>query len=169
MSQGHRPPHGGQGSSPRRHDGAGAGMDRAASDAKIAALLTKIVFKKEALPRDIFSDIAQEAARLVKNNGGDGKNRPTQLRRFYDELVMWNDSVQQGSEDKEEKYKELEPFIKMLKAKVAYAKGRNHVDKSFERFFSHCIDRIDSHDSLKHCKFFMEAFMGYSKALEKGE
>jgi len=162
MSQRHGTPHsGGQGAAPRPggQAGAGGGIDQ---------LLAKIVFTKDALPAEIFSDIAEEAARRVKDSGGKDKNTPTQLRRFYDELVMWNDTVQQEPRDKRKgEYEKLEPFIKMLKAKVAYAKGRNHVDEDFKKLFSHCINKIDCPDSLKHCKFFMEAFMGYSKAWEK--
>jgi CRISPR-associated protein Csm2 len=55
----------------------------------------------------------------------------------------------------------------MLKAKVAYARGRKHVDESFEQFFMHIIQQIDSVDSLKYAKLFMEAFMGFYKAQEK--
>ena len=136
-------------------------------------LLDKIDFKE--LRADIFSDIARETAEKVKVLGS--KNKRTQLRRFYDELIMWNDSVQQApdreqsgqapSEARAAKYADLEPFIKMLKAKVVYARGRDHVDKTFETLFSHCIDRVDSPKTLKHCKIFMEAFMGFYRALEK--
>ena len=49
----------------------------------------------------------------------------------------------------------------------AYAKGRNHVDDSFEAMFSHCIQSISDAETLKHAKLFMEAFMGFYKAQEK--
>ncbi|MDR2503939.1 MAG: type III-A CRISPR-associated protein Csm2 [Deltaproteobacteria bacterium] len=130
---------------------------------QIDALLRKIVFSRSDMPKDIFSDIAEEAAKIVKN--GTNKNKRTQLRRFYDELVMWNDSVQMVKQ-RAEKYDELAPFIKMLKAKAAYAKGRDHVDEKFEKIFSHCINKIENHETLLYCKLFMEAFMGYYRALE---
>ena len=63
------------------------------------------------------------------------------------------------------KYVEIAPFIKMMKAKVAHAKGRGHVDDNFEKLFSHLISQITDVDSLKHAKLFMEAFMGFYKAL----
>lgn len=129
--------------------------------------LKKIDFNS--LTQNIFSDIAEETAKLVKGDDRNRKNNRTQLRRFYDELVMWNERVQQeqGKEKREEKYKELEPFIKMLKAKVVYANGREHVDETFAALFSHCIGKVDSPKSLKHCQLFMEAFMGYYRALDK--
>ena len=136
---------------------------------QVSELLSKIIFTSPDMPEEIFSDIAQQAAELVNISGNSGrkkKNTRTQLRRFYDELVMWNDSVQQA-EARQEKYAELVPFIKMLKAKVTYAKGREHVDENFERFFSHCVNKIENPATLRHCKLFMEAFMGYYKALEQ--
>jgi CRISPR-associated protein Csm2 len=89
---------------------------------------------------------------------------------------MWTDKVhaigklesgQKSADVRETKYKDSAPFIKMMNAKVAYAKGRNHVDDSFEAMFSHCIKSITDAETLKHAKLFMEAFMGFYKAQEK--
>ena len=61
----------------------------------------------------------------------------------------------------------MAPFIQMLVAKAAYAKGRDHVDECFETLFAHLIRQISDADSLRHAKLFMEAFMGFYKAQEK--
>lgn len=121
------------------------------------------------LPESLFSDIAQDKARVVAEAGGGRKNKSTQLRKFYDELVMWHDKValEQSKDAKAAKYRELAPFIKMLNAKIAYAKGRDHVDECFEKLFSHVIRQIADADTLRHAKLFMEAFMGFYKAQEK--
>jgi CRISPR-associated protein Csm2 len=131
-----------------------------------AWLKTSIAFGAD-LPPDIFSETAEKAAKAVKGQH-ENNNKRTQLRRFYDELVMWNERVQteQGTDGRVKKYKEFEPFIKMLKAKVAYAKGRKHVDEKFHALFRHCIDQVDKPESLNHCKLFMEAFMGFYRTLE---
>lgn len=122
---------------------------------------------KSPLPEELFGDIARTKAQLIAEAGRKKENNNSrQLRKFYDELVMWNDKIQQAKL-KAEKYQECAPFIKMLKAKVAYARGRKHVDESFEQFFMHIIQQIDSVDSLKYAKLFMEAFMGFYKAQEK--
>ncbi|MFZ7214812.1 type III-A CRISPR-associated protein Csm2 [[Pasteurella] aerogenes] len=113
---------------------------------------------------NIFSNIADEAAREIKANAS--ANKSTQLRKFYDELAMWNDRVQLDQADKQAKFKELEPFIKMLKAKVAYAKGRKHVDDHFMAIFNKTIDEIKCPQTLKEAKLFMEAVMGYCKLYE---
>lgn len=121
------------------------------------------------IPENLFSDIAAEKAQRIHEAGGRDKNKSTQLRRFYDELVMWTDKVhrEQSKAARAGKYTELAPFIKMMNAKVAYARGRKHVDACFEQMFSHLVRQISDPDSLKHAKLFMEAFMGFYKAQEK--
>ncbi|WP_273397689.1 type III-A CRISPR-associated protein Csm2 [Actinobacillus porcinus] len=114
---------------------------------------------------EIFSEIAKQAAEEIKSNAN--VNKSTQLRKFYDELAMWNERVQLAQADKLAKFNELEPFIKMLKAKVAYAKGRKHIDDKFMAIFNQTIDEIKCPQTLKEAKLFMEAVMGYCKFYEK--
>ena len=113
---------------------------------------------------EIFSDIAQRAAKHIKTNKN--LNKTTQLRKFYDELAMWNDRVQLVRENKAGKFQELIPFIKMLKAKVAYSEGRKNVDKNFSDIFNRCIDQISNVETLRDAKLFMEAVMGFCKLEE---
>ena len=115
-------------------------------------------------PTEIFSDIAQRAAQHIKQSSN--VNKTTQLRKFYDELAMWNDRVQLARENKENKFQELAPFIKMLKAKVAYARGRKHVDDHFLEAFNRCIDQANNVETLRDAKLFMEAVMGFCKLEE---
>ena len=115
-------------------------------------------------PTEIFSDIAQRAAQHIKQSNN--VNKTTQLRKFYDELEMWNDRVQLARENKENKFQELAPFIKMLKAKVAYARGRKHVDDHFLEVFNRCIDQANNVETLRDAKLFMEAVMGFCKLEE---
>lgn len=120
------------------------------------------------MPDTLFADIAQQAAHSLRESGG-SRNKSTQLRKFYDELVMWHDRVafEKTADARAAKYRELAPFIKMMNAKVAYACGRGHVDKNFESLFSHLIRQIACPATLKHAKFFMEAVLGFLKAEEK--
>jgi CRISPR-associated protein Csm2 len=112
---------------------------------------------------EIFSSIAENAAKQIKSTTS--ANKTTQLRKFYDELAMWNDRVQ-TAKDRIAKYRELEPFIKMLKAKVAYAEGRKHINADFSEIFNQCIDEVKSAETLRDAKLFMEAVMGYCKLEE---
>lgn len=115
---------------------------------------------------EIFNKIAEHVAKQVYGSGS--TNKRTQLRRFYDELAMWNERVQtQSAATREATYKEFEPFIKMMRAKVAYAKGREHIDETFNKLFSRCVEKIDAPESLKRCKLFMEAFMGFYRVYDK--
>lgn len=141
---------------------------------------SQISFGKN-LQNDLFSKVAKEKAFEIFQGGLDqrgtqSKNKSTQLRKFYDELCMWSDKVhaniklekdQKSESVREVRYTQCAPFIKMMNAKVAYAKGRGHVDESFEAMFSHCITTISNAETLKHAKLFMEAFMGFYKAQEK--
>ncbi len=88
-------------------------------------------------------------------------NKSTQIRRFYDELVGWQERIG----DDEQKFKEQEAFIKMLNAKVAYAKGRGLVDDKFESWFRECIRSTTSAVALKHFRLHFEAVLGFLKAL----
>jgi CRISPR-associated protein Csm2 len=128
--------------------------------------LADIKFGKE-IDANLFADIAQAKAKTIAEEGRGRKNKSTQLRKFYDELVMWYDKVFEHGVDREAKYKELAPFIKMLCAKVTYAKGRDHVSEGFEKLFTHVIRAISGPDTLKQAKLFIEAFMGFYKAEEK--
>jgi CRISPR-associated protein Csm2 len=102
-------------------------------------------------------------------------NKSTQLRKFYDELVMWHDKIflardengKTSAEIRQKEYVQSAPFIKMLCAKVAYAKEREHVSEGFERLFTHVIRAISNPDTLKQAKLFIEAFLGFYKAEEK--
>ncbi|MCW9710131.1 type III-A CRISPR-associated protein Csm2 [Avibacterium sp. 21-586] len=120
-------------------------------------------------PATIFSDIADKCAKSIRIDENServkGKNKTTQIRKFYDELAIWNERVQQAK-DPEIKFEELVPFIKMLKAKVAYAKGRDHIDQSFVDVFNKVIDQANDRETLRDAKLFMEAVIGYCKLYE---
>jgi CRISPR-associated protein Csm2 len=124
--------------------------------------VTAIRFGKE-IDRKLYSDIAEGAARTIADGARGTKNKPTQLRRFYDELVMLQEKVGSDPERDRERFTQQEPFIQMLKAKVAYAKGREKVDENFEALLRHVVDQIKDPTTLKQAKLFMEAFMAFYK------
>lgn len=121
--------------------------------------------KFEPLPAQLFSEIAEFYADKIAKSGKDKHNKPTQIRKFYDELVMWHDRTWNGDPAlREQRYQEHAPFIRMLTAKVSYAKGRDNVEANFEGFFNHCIRAVNSAETLRRCKLFIEAFMGFYKS-----
>lgn len=108
----------------------------------------------------LYSDVAENAAKEVgKQIGGRDTNKSTQLRRFYDELIMLHDKI--GSDAA--RYEVQVPFIQMLKAKVAYSMGRKKVDANFDKLLRTVVDEVKDVASLRQAKLFMEAFMAFYK------
>lgn len=107
---------------------------------------------------ELFSSVALSAAQQV-SKAGDKVNKPTQLRRFYDELCLWEQRVL----EQQESFDDCLPFIRMLNAKVAYAKGRDLVDDTYQSLFQHTLNEIKDAASLRTCKLFWEAFTGFYK------
>lgn len=118
----------------------------------------------------LYADIAQEAAEAIAASGRGEKNKDTQLRRFYDELCLWNEKINGSgtAEERARRYAEMAPLVKMLKAKVTYARGRKHVDENYEKLLHHVIDEVKDAKTLEQAKLFMEAFSGFYKAIGKG-
>jgi CRISPR-associated protein Csm2 len=129
-------------------------------EAQSPSITSKIIFGPKVDPK-LYSDIAEEAARDVGAGGraSRGRNKPSQLRRFYDELVMLQARV--GVDP--QRFEQNEPFVQMLKAKVAYAEGREKVDQRFAALLRHVVDEAKDCDSLKKARLFMEAFMAFYK------
>jgi CRISPR-associated protein Csm2 len=109
------------------------------------------------LDPELFNTIALAQARTVAS-GGD-RNKATQLRKFYDELVLWDNKVLQQPE----KFDEFLPFIRMLNAKAAYAQGRKLVDHNFVDLLNAGLKQVETAETLHTFKLFMEAFMGFYK------
>lgn len=124
--------------------------------------LTRVRFTSatgQALDADLFAAVAQACAQKIGDDKR--KNKPSQLRKFYDELGMWAERVRAEPD----KFAEFLPFIRMLNAKVAYAKGRDLVDANYEALMNHCLKEVTNPETLHLCKTFFEAFMGYYKVV----
>jgi len=125
----------------------------------------EILFKNDSgnCPPELFDTMARKAAKKVADVRRE-MNKGTQIRRFYDELVMWEEKVRQNPE----RFDEYLPFIRMIKAKAAYAKGRKLVDTVFVELLEQIIDSVNSFGDLRTAKLFFEAFLGFYK-VEKGD
>ena len=112
---------------------------------------------------ELFNGIAKEAAQGIARADA-YRNKPTQIRRFYDELLLWETRVSQQPLDvQDSKFTEYLPFIRMLNAKAAYAEGRKLVDRTFVDLMHHTLGEVTSPKTLTTCKNFWEAFMGFYK------
>jgi CRISPR-associated protein Csm2 len=112
----------------------------------------------EPLDPELFSSIAQRMAQTIAAANRNA-NKSTQLRRFFDELILWDTRVAQQPD----KFAEYLPFIRMLNAKAAYAQGRGLVDTQFVQLFRHTLNEVKDVKTLSTCKLFWEAFMGFYK------
>lgn len=111
------------------------------------------------LEAQLFNEVAQHCAKTISESN-QRCNKPSQLRRFYDELLMWVAKVEQAPE----RFAEYRPFILMLNAKAAYAKGRDLVDANFVALLAHCLRQAEDAKTLGQVKLFLEAFLGFYKA-----
>lgn len=119
-------------------------------------------FNLSNLTKELFDTTADKCAQIIAASS-DSINKPTQIRRFYDELVMWNDRAAVS----EKAFTDALPFVYMIKSKVAYAKGRKNVDETFQKFIDKTIGQIVDRKTLNNAKLFMEAVMGFYKQYKK--
>ena len=156
-SQGRRP-----GPERRRED-----TDRGNSE--MNELCCKVVLvptEGQPLAPDLFDGIAEKAAKIVARDG----TKTSQLRGFYDELLRWEEKVNDGDPGgaKDRLSKHL-PLIRMMNAKAAYAngrkvQGRSLVGPSFVTLLRRCLEQVDDDPAaLRNGKLFFEAFMGFYK------
>lgn len=122
---------------------------------------------------ELFSSTAEKLAELVfqgqlRNNK---LNKPTQLRKFYDEVVRFDSELKAfPAEQQEQEFNKLLPYLKMLNAKAAYAIGRDLISSEFKDFISSAIQQIHEKKDFDAFYGLFEAFMGFYKYYdEKGE
>ncbi|MGB9736094.1 MAG: type III-A CRISPR-associated protein Csm2 [bacterium] len=116
---------------------------------------------KKQLDPDLFSTKADELANQIaqKNKINNKLNNPTQIRKFYDEVIRFNSIVKTNPND----FENILPYLKMLNAKVAYAMGRGLLSEEFKDFISTSLNQIKDKDDFDAFAGLFEAFMGYYK------
>lgn len=129
-------------------------------DHEMIELISHINIGTNQLNAKLFSDTAMAVAKKISSKGN--VNSYTQLRKFYDELVLWQSKI--GSN--KELFAQSEPFIQMIRAKVAYAKGRKYIDDCFKVMMDNLIKQINSPETLSNAKLFFEAVLGFKRSFE---
>ena len=120
----------------------------------------KLTKTEKKLDPELFNTIAKDWAKeIAGNDPRKTDNKPTQLRKFYDEIVLWDNKVLMHPE----KFDDYLPFIRMLNAKAAYAKGRKLVDDKYVGLLFSGLQQVTDPETLHTFKLFMEAFMGFYK------
>jgi len=114
--------------------------------------------EKRVLDPKLFSTTAEQWAKKIKESEGGKFNKRTQIRKFYDEVVRYNTLAKVNPGD----WDNILPYINMLIAKAAYAKGRNNlVTEDFVGLMKDCVEQIRDPRDLDVFANFFEAFMGF--------
>jgi len=125
-----------------------------------------VVFYKDPVKRliqpTLFSDEAERLARSVAESGKDQrgnlrKNKRSQIRKFYDEVLRLK------SEAENEEWDNIHPYVNMLNAKAAYALGRDYITNEFLSFIKGSVEQIKRREDLDVFSNLFEAFMGFYK------
>lgn len=119
---------------------------------------------KKILMPDLFSEQAKTIADEVFSEKDNKKNNPTQLRKFYDEVLRFNSILKTLPADKQsEEFNKMLPYLMMLNSKAAYAEARDLVSKKFKEFISKSLSQIKTKDDFEAFSGLFEAFMGFYK------
>lgn len=125
---------------------------------------------KKQLDPELFSSMADKLAEEVFNEGSNKTNKPTQIRKFYDEVLRFDSILKSIPPEKQkEEFINLLPYLKMLNAKAAYAMGRELISKKFKDFISNSMKQINDKDDFDAFSGLFEAFMGYYKFYRPSE
>ncbi|OHE56619.1 MAG: type III-A CRISPR-associated protein Csm2 [Thermodesulfovibrio sp. RBG_19FT_COMBO_42_12] len=110
--------------------------------------------KAEALAKEIYKEQQESRGK---------ENKPTQIRKFYDEIIRFDTMVKTN----DKAFENILPYLKMLNAKAAYAMGRELVSKGFKDFISYSLGQIHTKEDFEVFADLFEAFMGYYKFYDK--
>ena len=121
---------------------------------------------KKQIDPDLFSNKAEMLAKVIFNESTSKLNKPTQIRKFYDEVLRFGSMIKTNPEE----FEIILPYIKMINAKVAYAMGRDLISKGFKDFISESLTQIKDKEDFDVFASLFESFMGFYKFYdEKGE
>jgi CRISPR-associated protein Csm2 len=113
--------------------------------------------EKRLLDPELFSKKAESLAQKIgEEDPNKSKNKRSQLRRFYDEIIRLN-TMAQANKD----WNTILPLVHMIVAKTVYAKGRKLVTDSFVEMMKSGIEQIHDKEDLQVFANFLEAFMGF--------
>ena len=113
---------------------------------------------KKKIDPELFSKTADKLAQKIGQEDRH-KNKGTQLRRFFDEIVRLNSQAQAEGSD----WDLILPMVHMVVAKAAYAQGRKLVTQSFVDLIKGGISQVKQKDDLQVFTNFLESFVGFYK------
>jgi len=114
---------------------------------------------KKLIDPNLFSEKAEEIAKEIKAQATPRINKLTQIRKFYDEVLIIDNQIKSDPSN----FEKILPYIKMINAKAAYAQGRDLISSGFKELITQALKQIECKDDFDVFKNFFEAFMGFYK------
>ncbi len=113
--------------------------------------------REEKIPNPkIFSESAADLSKKLANEPD--KNKRSQLRRFYDEVLRLDQDARIRGEDK---WPHILARLHLLIPKAAYAQGRKLVSQPFVDFIKNSVEQTQTREDLGIFATLFEAFMGF--------
>ena len=111
---------------------------------------------------ELLNETAKEWAEAIS------RTKKTQVRNFYDKILELQEEIKkEKKKDKQNGFKNVYPFIKMLNSKVAYGVNRRVVSREFQEMMEQCLAQISydekGEDKFNTFKLFFEAVIGFFK------
>jgi CRISPR-associated protein Csm2 len=104
---------------------------------------------------EMFDQVAEGIARGLE------KNKSSQVRRFFDEVSRFADRSRNLDA---QQFADILPFVRMINARVAYARNRNNlVDPNFQSFMRTGLAQVTSWKTLEMFRLLFEAVIGFAK------
>lgn len=108
---------------------------------------------------DLFGDKAEEFAKDWSSL--EKKNQSSQIRKFYDQLIYYQDRLKESSS-----WDEIFPLIQMVIPKAVYSQARGHVTEDFCLFIKE-LKNVGSEKELEVFLCFFESIIAYKKLEEE--
>ncbi|MCX8124489.1 MAG: type III-A CRISPR-associated protein Csm2 [Spirochaetes bacterium] len=111
---------------------------------------------------EYLTNQAEEKAKLFKDRGLES----SQIRKYYDELKLQEKRAYEIARNAEEFKTKILPFVKFMKAKIAYGVGRNVggrrlVPQEFKEHMDAQINKIETFEDLKNFLLHFQAIICY--------
>lgn len=120
---------------------------------------------KKQLEPELFASMAEHMAKEIAAEGKKETNKPSQIRKFFDEVKRFDAMLKKDPAE----FNNRLPYLKMLGAKAAYARGRKLISTGFKDFITDSLKQIKDKDDFYAFAGFFEAFIGYYKFYRPAE
>ncbi len=114
------------------------------------------------LTKDNLADMINKNADVIAKIIKQGENSYTQVRKFYNELLLLQKQAQGNQNNIESgEFEKVLPMIYLVKSKAAYANGKKNINDNLLTFLVFYIEKIKNIEQLKYFMLYFEAILGY--------